>query len=85
MKCNKIEEMIHDFIDQKLSNNNIVLMNKHISECDECKKIYDEMIQYKEIFKGLNKYAVTEQFLELLNTKIDQLPKKSYHYKQKIG
>ena len=64
MDCKQISEYLIDYIDLKLDGDNSKLINKHISECENCQKEYSEL---KELFGNIKRKEKVQPDISLRN------------------
>ncbi|MFY0631927.1 MAG: HEAT repeat domain-containing protein [Flavobacteriaceae bacterium] len=69
MKCENVQDKLADFLDQKLTNEEMNFMNKHIEDCDDCSKEHEEM---KKLFFDLSEEEL-EQPSASLRTNFEEM------------
>lgn len=82
-KC-KFKNKINAYIDHELSEEETIILENHLSSCDECKKTYTELtelnsllLNYKEIEPSI--YAINSIF-----TKIDKEPASKFRLRRRF-
>lgn len=60
MTCVQIEEMIQDYIDEQLSEEQVQTMKSHIDTCDACREYYDLMVEMVGSLNALEEVEVPE-------------------------
>ena len=61
--CNKYSELISAYADGEATNEEKALVQKHIAECEDCKKKLDFILKTKEILKDTQPVPVPETLL----------------------
>lgn len=64
MKCKQISEHLIDYIDLKLDKQTFEIIDKHISECENCRKEYNEL---KDLFGDIKQKDEVQPDISLKN------------------
>lgn len=70
MNCNKAQELISLYIDDKLSSQSISELKKHFAECSKCKQDYLILKKIKVILANTPKQEVSSDFTSSVMNKI---------------
>lgn len=70
MDCNKIQELISLYLDNKLSPKEIVELEKHLNICGKCKQDYIVLKNMRSILSSFSKKEVSQNFASSVMDKI---------------
>lgn len=70
MNCNKAQELISLYIDNKLSSQEITELNVHLEKCEKCKQDYTALKNIKNILANTPKKEVSANFTDSVMSKI---------------
>jgi len=68
--CQRFKEMVSDYIEGELDHQNQSLMEKHLSDCLECKRKISQLKQLIKNLKALPRITVTPDFETILRARI---------------
>lgn len=81
MNCNKAQEMISLYIDNKLSSQSVNELKKHFTECSKCKQDYVMLKNIRTILSNSPKKEVSADFTASVMSKIKN---KEYQKKDNV-
>ena len=81
MNCNKAQELISLYIDNKLSSQSISELKKHFNECSKCQQDYLTLKKIKNILSNTPKKEVSSDFTASVMNKIKN---KEYEKKDNV-
>ncbi len=81
MNCNKAQELISLYIDNKLSSQSISELKKHFTECSKCKQDYITLKKIKTILSNSPKKELSSDFTASVMSKIKN---KEYEKKDNV-
>lgn len=70
MNCNKAQELISLYLDDKLSSQSVSELKKHFTECSKCKQDYLTLKKIKSILSNTPKQEVSSNFTASVMNKI---------------
>ncbi len=70
MNCNKAQELISLYLDNKLSSQSISELKKHFTECSKCQQDYLTLKKIKNILSNTPKQEVSSDFTASVMSKI---------------
>ena len=70
--CRKIRKLFSEYIDGVLDEENLNLVEEHLSKCEACRKELNKLIKMLEILKNLKREDTPPNFLETLHERIRQ-------------
>lgn len=70
MKCTDFENNVNDFIDDELNKVSSKDMKNHIDKCDECKQLYEELVELKVMLSNVEELELPDKFAEELHEKL---------------
>lgn len=79
MKCDKIEPMLSEFIDNALSARDTWEVDRHLAECHECQLTLNEMKRTIELLHDVPAFAVSDAFESKLHARLSNLQPKQDH------
>ena len=81
MNCNKAQELISLYLDNKLSSQSISELKKHFTECSKCEQDYLTLKKVKNILANTPKQEVSSNFTASVMSKIKN---KEYEKKDNV-
>ena len=73
MNCNKAQELISLYLDNKLSSQSVSELKKHFTECSKCKQDYLTLKKIKDILSKSSKKEVSADFTSSVMSKIKNI------------
>lgn len=73
MKCTEFEKLINEYIDEELSELKSEDVKKHLNECNNCKEIYEELVELKSMLSNLEELELPEGFEDELHLKLESV------------
>ncbi len=83
MKCNKIEKLIWGIFDKEANEDEKKIVEEHISTCESCRKIYDEVNHMLSSLRRIPLGDVPANFSQRLRSRLitPEISRKGYFYK----
>ena len=69
-ECKKIKELLSEYLDAALDEENTLLVKEHLLQCQVCRKELDDLRKMSETLQNLEKTAAPQDFLDKLHTRI---------------
>ncbi len=76
MKCDKVKELLQDYLEKSLSDETAGKVGDHLESCHECRRELDEMFRYHSIMKSIPQKKAPEGFGGLVHNAIRVTDKK---------
>jgi len=74
MKCNKIERLLNQYVDNELLEQKIPIVKSHLDGCPNCTEKYNELITLKGIIKTQISYEANPFLWTRISSTITQKP-----------
>lgn len=70
MTCDLIMEWLDDYLDNQLDEHNRITFEKHLSECETCQMLVEDLRSMKEVMQDMPLMALPTDFNETLHDKL---------------
>ena len=84
MNCKELSPLIDQYVDNELNSKEIAAIEKHLAVCPQCRKEYDETLEFKAVLQSLPLEELPEGFDAELRTKLEEASKEVYGNKIKL-
>jgi anti-sigma factor RsiW len=74
MNCRKIEPMLSEYMNNNLSARETLTVDRHLSECNACARLLNEMRQTVSLLASAPRREVSEDFMANLQARLAQTP-----------
>ena len=61
MRCSAVKQKISDYVDSELNSTEKQLLERHLNDCSECQKLYEDFKKIKADAKGLSEFSPSGQ------------------------
>ena len=78
MNCNKFQEQISLYLDNKLSLEEVKELMKHLESCSNCKQLHDDFVKVKKVLSTKPKINISDNFTDSV---MDQIYKTEHKKK----
>lgn len=72
MSCKRIQPLLSEFIDNKLSARSTWEVDLHLAECHECTRLLNEMRRTVDLMAGAPRFEVPVDFMQRLQDRIGE-------------
>ena len=69
MNCERVKELLFQYINNELDEVNVRMIREHLTECDECKKEYELLLGMSEAIKD-SRYEAPDSIRAFLSATI---------------
>ncbi|MCH4889447.1 zf-HC2 domain-containing protein [Acidaminobacter sp. JC074] len=69
MKCTEFELLVNEYVDGELTHSQAEL-EEHMKTCQDCKNLYEETLELKQLLAGLDDIDLPQDFEETLHEKL---------------
>jgi len=76
MKCTEFELLLNEYVDGELTHSQHEL-EEHMKTCENCKRLYDDAVELKQLLSGLDDIDLPDDFEETLHEKLVATQKES--------
>lgn len=73
MNCRRVNGMISAYIDSELSGMDMMAVRRHLTECDECRREYESIIEVKRAFGALSPKRPADGFTTRIFAHLDEV------------
>ncbi|MFQ3548775.1 MAG: zf-HC2 domain-containing protein [Armatimonadota bacterium] len=83
MSCHHIFNLLSAYIDGELTGAQMLEVRRHLSDCEECRKEYEELLQTKQLLANLTFAMPKAGFADELCKKLDEVSyasKRRFHF-----
>ena len=77
MKCRTARRKIRLLVGNDLAQNEVELVQEHITECDPCRQHVEEMLDSSDILVTYSEEALSQRRTSVWESVVDQLPPQS--------
>ena len=70
MKCNKMQPLLSEYVDNSLSARETWEVDRHVTQCYECARVLNELRRTVELVGSADRYEVSPEFVDRLETRI---------------
>ena len=76
MKCTEFELLLNEYVDGELTHSQHEL-EEHMKTCENCRRLYDDAVELKQLLSGLDDIDLPDDFEETLHEKLVATQKES--------
>ena len=83
MKCREVTELLSEYLDDDLNNEDKNAVKMHLSKCDTCRNELEYLTKYKNVFASLEQVKAPEDFLFKVHKRLNH-PQAPMHFIKKL-
>ncbi len=84
MNCKELSQLIDQYVDNDLNNEEIAAIEKHLAVCPQCKALYDETVEVKALLQSIPQEELPVGFDAELRAKLKTASQEVYGSKIKL-